>query len=268
MKGLTSKAHDQSLMILVIFAILAFLSSPVSFISHHSGNALVNKFKVLPLLLLLTLYATFAMGSDKRHCKNFEDQLGYLKELTLGNYAANNEKRIVKWVDDINIFIEGDMPASLHRELDLLVFEINQILSGIELSIETIEDEANYYIFVNSAQKYLEYYPETSVGSLKTGGVFNTYGNLDYEITHGSIYIDLETAQSSIGKFTLRKLLSHSLGIHHQSQRYESSVFAENRRSINGYSDLDKVIIELLYSKRMKAGMDKFEVDYALLNEC
>lgn len=212
--------------------------------------------------------AQLIIGSNKHHCRNFDNQLGYFKELTLGDYAANNDKRIVKWVEDINIFIAGDMPALLHRELDLLVFEINQILTDIQLSIVTIEDEANYYIFVNSAEKYLEYYPNTRVESLKTGGVFNTYGNLDYEITHGSIYIDLNTAESSIGKFTLRKLISHSLGIHHQSQRYESSVFAENRRSINGYSDLDKVIIELLYSKRIKAGMDKLELDNVLLNGC
>ena len=160
------------------------------------------------------------------------------------------------------------MPASLHRELEPLILEINQILSDIELNIVTIEDEANYYIFVNSAEKYLEFYPDTRVESLKTGGVFNTYGNLDYEITHGSIYIDLDTAESNIGKFTLRKLLSHSLGIHHQSRRYENSVFAVNRRSINGYSDLDKIIIERLYSKRIKAGMDKLELDNALLNGC
>jgi len=235
---------------------------------QSSDKSLFNKCNILLLLLLLIFYVTSAVGSDKHRREIFESQFGYFKELTLGDYTANNDKRIVKWVDDINIFIEGDMPVSLHRELDSLILEINLIISDIQLKIVATEEEANYYIFVNLAEKYRSFYPDTTVDSLKTGGVFNTYGNLDYEITHGSIYIDLDLAESNIGKFTLRKLLTHSLGIHHQSRKYENSVFAVNRRSIRGYSNLDQTIIEKLYSECVKAGMDKFELDYVLLNGC
>ena len=241
---------------------------PPNRVRQSTDKSLLNKFNILILFLLMFFYIMSAVGSDKHRSEISENDSDYFKELTLGDYTVDNKNGIVKWVDDINIFIEGDMPVSLQRELDSLILEINLIISDVELKLVTTEAEANYYIFVNLAEKYRSLYPDSTVGSLKTGGVFNTYGNLDYEITHGSIYIDLVTAESNIGKFALRKLLTQSLGIHYQSRRYENSVFAVNRRSIRGYSDLDQAIIRTLYSECVKAGMDKFELDNALLNGC
>jgi hypothetical protein len=229
---------------------------------------LLKQWSILLSLIALVFCVTPSVGSDQHQDELIEGQLGYFKELALGDYASNNDKRIIKWLDDINIFIEGDIPVSLRWELDSLIVEINNIISDIKLKVVTTEENANYYIFIGLAEKYRNLYPDATLDSLKTGGVFNIYGNLDSEIIHGSVFIDLDSATSDIGKFTLRKLLTHSLGIHHQSLKKEDSVFAVNRRSIEGYSDLDRTIIETLYSSCIKAGMDKFEVDDALLDGC
>ena len=85
------------------------------------------------------------------------------------------------------------------------------------------------------------------------------------------MYIDLAIVEdNTYRKYGLRKLLSHSLGIRYQAPKYADSVFSSlpYREITLRYSNLDKTIIKKLYSKCVKAGMDKYELDDVLVNGC
>jgi len=240
--------------------------------SPLKGNkSLFKKFKRLLPLLLLTFYIVPAVGSDKYQFEYFESQLGYFKQLTLGQYANNNDKRIIKWVNDINIFVKGDMPTVLSDELDSIIAELNHIVSGIQLTRVTSEEQANYTVFFGSAESYQKFDPNISRNILERAGAMIVYPNSDYELVSGSMYMDIDRYKGDIKrKHVLRKLLSQSLGIPFESPKYVDSIFAKYpfAQIVIRYSNFDKTIITKLYDKCVKAGMDKFEVDHALVNGC
>jgi len=225
---------------------------------------------LIPLLLLAFSF-TPTLAADKSRFEYFESQLGYFKQLTLGHYARNNIKRIMKWDNDINIIVNGNMPKSLSNELDSLIVEINHIIKGIRLKRVTSDELANYFIFLDSAEKYLNFDPNIPFELVEKGGVFYIYPNSNYEIINGSMYIDTVRFQDNvIRKHILRKLLTQSLGIPYESPKYVDSIFAEHpfAQIVIKYSNLDKSIINRLYNECVKAGMDKFELDHVLINGC
>ena len=212
---------------------------------QNNNKSLFNFSYRFLALLLLTLYITPALSSDKYQYEHFESQLGHFKELTLGQYVDNNDKRIFKWVKDVNIFVKGDIPSSLSSEIDLLIVEINKIVSNVEFKIVISEEQANYFIFLGEAEEYVNFEPNITFDDLKNGGAFYLYPNSDYEIVNGSMYIDIARYKSSTDrKHTLRKLLTRSLGIPYESRNHEyaDSIFsgARFREPILSYSNFDK----------------------------
>lgn len=229
-------------------------------------------FSALGLLIALMFpFAAHADGSNKYQYEHFESQLGYFKTITMGQYADNNDQRIWKWVNDINIFVKGDISTLLSSDLDSLISEINHMISPIQLKRVDSEEHANYFIFLGSAKNYLNFEPNISPEQVESGNAYYIDANSDYEIISGSMYFDLILLKKNLHrKFILRDLLSKSLGTSFESRQYADSVFAAFpfKKLTTKYSNFDKTIISKLYSECVKAGMDKFEVDYALLNEC
>lgn len=240
--------------------------------SLQDGNKLrSNKCTYLIKLLFLTFYLTPAFAADKYRFEYFESQLGYFKQVTLGYYATNNIKRIMKWKNDINIYVNGNMPESLRNELDSLIVEINHITKNVQLKRVYSEELANYFIFLDSAEQYLNFDPNIPLDLIEKGGVFYIYPNSNYEIVNGSMYIDIiHFKDNLIRKHLLRKLLTQSLGIPYESPKYVDSIFAEHpfAQIVIKYSNFDKTIINRLYSECVKAGMDKYELDHVLINGC
>ena len=241
------------------------------------GNSLLQynnqrfNFHRLLTLFLFVFYLTPAHTADKYQYEYFEGQHGYFKELIFGRYANNNDNRVWKWVDDVNIFVKGEMPTLLSKELDKIIAELNHISGPIHLARVASEDQANYFMFFESGETYLLFEPNVPSQWVEKGGAHYLNKNTDYEIYNGSMYIDLAIVKdNTYRKYWLRKLLSHSLGIRYQAPKYADSVFSSltYREITLRYSNLDKTIIKKLYSKCVKAGMDKYELDDVLVNGC
>jgi len=228
-------------------------------------------FHRLLTLILFAFYLTPVHSADKYQYEYFEGQHGYFKELILGRYANNNDKRVWKWVDDINIFVKGKIPTVLSRELDKIIVELNHISGPIRLERVASEDQANYFMFFESGEAYLRFEPNAPSKRVEKGAAIYLNKNTDYEISNGSMYIDLAIFEdNTFRKYWLRKLLSHSLGTRYPAPYYVDSVFSSlpYREITLRYSNLDKTIIKKLYSKCVKAGMDKYELDDVLINGC
>lgn len=236
-----------------------------------NNKSLVKKLNRLLQLPLLAIFMAPIANADQYKFEYFESQLDYFKKLTLGQYANNNDKRVIKWVDDINIYVKGDMPSFLSSELDSIIAELNQIIDAIKLTRVISEEHANFIIFLESAEDYLNIYPKVPLDYIEKGGVSSIYPNLDSEIFEGSMFMDIPRFRDDIvRRHVLRKLLTQSLGIPFESPRYVDSIFAEHpfAQIVIEYSNFDKTIIKKLYDECIKAGMDKFELDHALLNRC
>jgi len=225
-------------------------------------------FHRLLALIMFVFYLTPVHSADKN--QYFEGQHGYFKELILGRYASN-DRRVWKWVDDINIFVKGGMPTVLSRELDKIIVELNHIADPIRLERVASEDQANYFMFFESSEAYLRFEPNALSKRVEEGAAIYLNKNTDYEISNGSMYIDLAIFEdNTYRKYWLRKLLSHSLGTRYPAPYYADSVFSSlpYREITLRYSNLDKTIIKKLYSTCVKAGMDKYELDDVLVNGC
>lgn len=235
----------------------------------QSSSRLISHFLVL---LLMMLYFTPTVASNKY--EYFESQLGlsYFKELTLGQYVNNNDKRIRKWVDDINVYVNGDLPPVLSSELNSVITEVDQIITVLQIKRVTSEDEANFFMFFGSGESYLDFEPDVrNKTALEDGMGSFTHMSKGSEIESVSIYYNWALVEDDvISKYILRKLFTHALGIPYQSPKYWDSIFAKHPFAdvVNEYSSFDKVIISKLYSECVKAGMGKFELDYVLLNGC
>ena len=222
-------------------------------------------------LFLFVLFVTPAHSADKYQYEYFDGQHGYFKELLLGRYANNNDNRVWKWIDDVKIFVKGDMPASLNKELDKIIVELNQISGSIRFERAASEDQANYFMFFGSGASYLLFEPNARPKSVERGAALYLHKNTGYEILKGSMYIDPAMLEDdAYKKYLLRKIFSHSLGIRYQAPYYADSVFSSlpYREITLKYSNLDKIIIKEFYSTCVKAGMDKYELDYVLINGC
>ena len=225
------------------------------------------------VLWLLTFLTSPAFSADKYQYEYFEGQLGYFKELTLGHYANNNDKRVMKWVNDINIFVKGHMPYSLSSELDEIIADLNPLVAPIQLKKVSLEKQANYVIFIGSPKAYLDFEPSASRKNVNYGAALSVHENSGYEIVNGSMYLDPDIFHDDFKMMSVfRKLITHSLGTRYRSPNYEyaDSIFSGTRyrEIIVQYSNMDKTIISKLYSECVKASMDKFELDHALINGC
>jgi hypothetical protein len=223
--------------------------------------------------LLLMFYFSPAHGNETYHVEYFEYQLGYFKQLTLGNYNKDPSRRIMKWTTDINIFLKDDLPPSWDTELNKVIDELNQLTNQISLNRVANEESANYFIFSKSFENYRQFEPTAQDYGTDIHSLSIYKDNPNYEVVHGSMFVDpleFQDPSNSYSKHILRAHLTSSLGFVNTSRKYYDSIFADESLQVNvtEFSDLDKMVIKTLYDDCIKAGMDQLELDHALKHDC
>jgi ssRNA-specific RNase YbeY (16S rRNA maturation enzyme) len=222
--------------------------------------------------LLLMLYVLPAHGNEKYQLEDFKSQLGYFKQITLGNYKKYPSRRIMKWTSDVKIYLKDDLPSSWDTELNKVLEELNQLTNHVSLIRVTDEESANFFIFSKSLESYQQFEPLAQDYGTDILSLSISKENSDYELIHGSMFISplkFQDPSNSYGKHVLRTYFTSSLGLSNTSRKYYDSIFLDD--SIGAYvtefSNLDKTIIKTLYDDCIKAGMDQIELDHALKHD-
>ncbi len=188
--------------------------------------------------------------------------LDYLNEVAFGAEFGDSTQKITKWVTDIRIFISGEYPPYLDAELDKVINEINDLSESVQLSRTTSKDKANYQIYFGTGEEYAQIEPNAKAYVDDNFGLLWVYWNANNEIYQGSMYVDIvRTGDPNAQKHLLREELTQSLGLLNDSYKYSESIFYQDWTQTTEYSEIDKHLIEVLYSKKIKPGMTKQEVN-------
>lgn len=209
-------------------------------------------------LLVVSFYIISFSTISHAHDSEMSKKVDYFNELVFGSEFGGDNGKVVKWVKDINIFIEGDVPQHLSYELDSIIKEINKLVKNIRLQRVDSLSDANYLLFLGRGADYAKVELNLTSKVKNNFAAFWVYRNSDYEITQGSMYVDTYRVKNELEqKHLLREELTQSLGIMNDSYKYPESIFYQKWTQTISFTNFDKFVIRALYSDKIKPGMTK-----------
>ena len=186
------------------------------------------------------------------------DEIEYFTEIALGTEYGNNTQVIIKWNSDIRIKVNGYPNENDLKALNQVVSDINEITSD-KINVSIVETNQNINInFVPLS--------EFSICNAEPGnyGYFNCKwrDNVIYECTICVATDDVLLKEERT--HMIREEITQSLGLMNDSLKYRDSIFYQGWTQTQRYSEIDRKMIEILYSDYIKPGMGKEEVEYIL----
>jgi Protein of unknown function (DUF2927) len=210
----------------------------------------------LIMLILLSLF-NFSLTSDSENI--IKD---YFNEIAFGSEFGSSEVFCKKWVDDVDIYVSGEIPQYLNDELINILEELNELIKSVELRIVYSKEQANYIIFFGPGEKYAEIEPAAEPYVEDNWGLFWVYWSSNNEIYRGSMYVDTErTMSKDAQKHLLREELTQSLGLMIDSNKYADSIFYQGWTITTEYSDIDRSVISLLYNEKINPNMNRDDIN-------
>jgi hypothetical protein len=208
---------------------------------------------------------TIAITVDELNAFDYE-VISYFNEIALGFEFGNASEITRRWETDVNIFVAGVPSEPLTTELDLIINELNELIStNVQLSIVSNQSESNYFLFLGDHISYSSLYPEIASVAVNNWGLFSVYWNASQEINRAHMYVDTERANLLEQRHLLREELTQSLGLAKDSDRYNNSIFSGSFSvKTTNYSAVDAELIRLLYHPDMKIGLGSGSVEAVL----
>jgi hypothetical protein len=176
-------------------------------------------------------------------------------EIAIGSEYGANIQKIVKWTNDIRIGVFGYPTTGDLLELDKVIYELNDIIDEISISIDSSEPNISIYFLPEDSLK--EVLPQYVPGNW--GFVWVHWDSI-YQIYEGTILIKSDSTFQSERSHLIREELTQSLGLLCDSYKYPNSIFYSMWTEISQYAPIDKLVIKLLYSKDILPGMTINEV--------
>ncbi|MDX2305479.1 MAG: DUF2927 domain-containing protein [Microscillaceae bacterium] len=187
----------------------------------------------------------------------------YFKEIALGSeFGHEANPKIIKWKKNIKIFILGSKPEYLLKELKKIITEFNGLVHNIRIELSERRTEANLLLVLGSSQEYLKIESGASSFVKNNWGMFTVYENKKYEIERATVFVDVIRAHSrEAQKHLLREEITQSLGLMQDSPRYPDSIFYESWSQTTEYSDIDKLLIQILYHPEIRPGFREEDLE-------
>lgn len=169
----------------------------------------------------------------------------YFREIALGNEFSNKVSSTpYRWTKNMKIYCYGLCSPMMMNELDRIVKELNDIINPITISVVSKRSEANFIIYLGSAQSFARNHPDIHADRLKNNwGYFQIYNN------EGLMYVDvIRTKEEDAQKHLLREELTQSLGLCNDSYKYDNSIFYQGWTTTTEYAPIDRELIDMLYN--------------------
>lgn len=225
---------------------------------------------VAAILLFFVSCSDSGTGSDDSGLtQDQQNVIQYFKEVSLGFEFGSAPEITRKWDQDIVVFVGGEENTMLRSELDIVVGELNNLISedNVEITVTADSTEAvNYYVFFGTGEEYAEIEPRAQNFVDSNFGLFfvNTSTTTNH-IVRGTMYVDTYRPAPQQQRHLLREELTQSLGMAKDSARYSDSIFNSNFSvAVTEFSKYDEAVIQLLYHPSMSTGLDAAGVDSVL----
>ena len=206
------------------------------------------------LIIIFFVFASACAGASLS-----QKEMDYFCEIALNNeFTSGDNGQISKWKQDIKIKVHEESPIQQEdwNNLNKVIAELNVLVGdSIDISI------------VNSGEN-VEFYFTDRLGLKAHGGRIagstNVFGN---PFNKAIIAVDIffgknnnGTRRRSITNHIVREEIVQTLGLLADSNAHPDSIFFKGYSETQGFSDLDKRIVQLLYSDNIKLGMKREEV--------
>jgi hypothetical protein len=191
--------------------------------------------------------------------------IDYFKEIALGFEFGSASPITRKWKAPMKIFVGGVSNAMLNRELNLVVEELNALITD-DFKIEIVSDKnaSNFFVFFGAPQHFASLYPEDADLANSNSGAYRIYWNDRDEIVGGHLFVSLKRTSIEEQRSVLREELTQSLGLGNDSPLYSESIFQSEFSTPVAYATIDKDVIRLLYHPKMTIGLTAEESEVVL----
>lgn len=153
---------------------------------------------------------------------------------------------ILRWDQDINIYLAGNVSKSNKKETIKVIIELNRLIKPIKINLVQKPEHANSIVYFGSLKGF-----NSSIYSEKKlpNDYFGHFHikTFEQEILKSTIYINTAEATKHRQKHIIREELTQSLGLINDSYDYPESIFYQGYSETIKFTEMDKLIIQLLY---------------------
>ena len=236
----------------------------------------MKKINVFYLFAFLILLLNVSCSSDDDNNNDDSDDtpepptetqqlaIDYFTEIALGFEFGNISEVTRKWLDDVVILVEGTPTQVLLNELNIVIDDLNNLIPSSEIRIRTTTDasEANFTVFLGTSQEFADFFPAAANFVANNLGLFFVNFNNNQELINATMYVDTERPTELKQRHLLREELTQALGMAQDSPRFSDSIFQIdfNTGCTVTYSDIDEIIIQLLYDSRVSLNLTENQV--------
>ncbi len=177
--------------------------------------------------------------------------------VALGSDFGSGIPVVKKWQKPVKIFIKGSYTDDHLSELESVINDINDLLTGF-MTVEQVQDstDSNMIAFFGSKSEYINLFPEAQHELNNAIGFFVIHHNKNFEIESGHIFIDVHNTTIQIQKHILREELTQSLGLPNDIG-LPNSMFYDKPSNTTTYSNEDKELLRMLYRPEILPGMNE-----------
>lgn len=215
---------------------------------------------LLLFVFLFTCMTTFAGPPSDSKVQNFFCELVIQTEWL-------DVKEVRKWADDIKIYKSGEWPDYMTTEFNLIIDELSQLIQKPQIMVVGSREEANSVIHLGTADEYLEIEPRAP-NTEGSWSYYCFYHDKNKALTNVTMFVDMHNSPSYVvRRHLLREKLTQTLGLLGHSENYDDSIFYWKHSEVTNYSEIDRLVIKLLYRPEIKTGMDKSDAKKIIRKE-
>ena len=223
---------------------------------------------LLVVLALLMVFATLGSASPSSDFAPRDAQDGKLQALScLGVCAFSAEynsdrSTLCRWENEIKVYAGGSPTSDDVRELDAFLMELSFRVPLLPVVTRvSAEQEANvtiYYVPLNSMAAHVNSYVEGNWG-------YFSYSNYaSGEMAAGRIALANDVTNQRQRNHLMREELVGVLGLSNDHTLYADSIVYQPWTEVQELSEIDWLMLNMVYSPHVDSGMSYKEV-YAVL---
>lgn len=153
---------------------------------------------------------------------------------------------ILRWDQDINIYLAGTISKSNKKEIIKVIIELNRLIKPIKINLVQKPERANSFVYFGSLKGFnSSIYTEKKLTNDYLGHFH--IKTFQQEIQKSTIYINTAKATLKRQKHIIREELTQSLGLINDAYDYPNSIFYQGYSETKGFTEMDKALIQLLY---------------------
>ena len=175
------------------------------------------------------------------------------------NVALDEDDAILRWEIPIEVEIKGDFTETdYNRIIDELDY-INDLDALPPISV--VEADGNFIIYFVPQNEMPDILPQCDPDYV----YYVEYEENENKLYEAICLIASDANNQKQRNYSVLCALTYSLGLIEDGSTYEDSILQSDWTEIQSYSDVDYYMLQLLYSDRIKAGMNRQEAQASLM---